>query len=190
MVVLSSCWSPIIWSDNVRTGSYAVAAYTTALSVVLITIICYMLAGGESGQLYSPLFETDIRTSMPIAGGFFIIYFLLIILSSYMVYYGIKIRCVFFTILSFVIYIYLFLLFHSTRGWLLPWLGLIGLAILFQFGWSLWLIGGYYIYLEQTFSALLNFVWVAYNIYCWLVVFSQYQIFLEIQNPNIELLMP
>jgi len=31
---------------------------------------------------------------MPIAGGFFIIYFLLIILASYLVYYGIKIRFV------------------------------------------------------------------------------------------------
>ncbi|BFF89045.1 uncharacterized protein DMAD_07887 [Drosophila madeirensis] len=169
MVVLSSCWSPIIWSDNVRTGSYAVAAYTAALSVVMITMIGYMLAGGESAQLYSPLFETDIKSSMPIAGGFFIIYFVLIIVASYLVYFGIKI---------------------STRGWLLPWLGLVGLAILFQFCWSLWLIGGYYIYLEQTFSALLNFVWMSYNIYCWLVVFSQYQIFLQIQNPNIELLMP
>lgn len=85
------------------------------------------MVGGDSTQLYSPLFETDIRNTMIFWGSFYVIYLLLFILSSYLVYVAIKIQ---------------------TRGWLLPWLIQMGIIILFQIIWGIWQLYGYYIYVS------------------------------------------
>lgn len=169
MVWLESCWSPIIWTDSVTTGSYAIGFYTSAMSVILITMIIYCMTGGDSTQLYSPLFETDVRDSMQFWGAIFISFLLMFIVSSILIYFAIKIK---------------------TRGWLLPWLVQMGTIIIFQFLFGIWQLYGYYIYLIQTLYCLVNWLWMGYNIYCWMVVYSQYQIFVIEQNPNIELLMP
>ncbi|XP_075984445.1 septate junction component pasiflora 1 [Anticarsia gemmatalis] len=166
--VLESCWSPCIWSSNTKTGSRAVAVYTAAMSLILITFIAYQMDGGDSTQLWNPLFEADVRGSLQVFGIIFIIIFALMILFSVLMVIGINIWM---------------------RGMILPWLILMGLIIVFQLFFGLWLFGGYYIYLDATFAALIDLLWMAYNIHCWLCVFSQYQIILEMQSPNIEILM-
>ncbi|XP_066584986.1 uncharacterized protein pasi1 isoform X2 [Prorops nasuta] len=169
MASLTSCWSPFIWTNSLKAGSNAIAFYTGAISVVLITFIFYQLNGGDSTQIYNPLFESDIRYSMPIIGGFLIFYFLMLIISAILMVYGIR---------------------EGIRGWLLPWMVLWFITCLFQLIFGLWLIGGYYIYLDATFAAFCNWLWMAYNIYCWLVVRSLYKLFEKLQSPNIELLWP
>ncbi|KAK6620861.1 hypothetical protein RUM43_011157 [Polyplax serrata] len=169
MPVLKTCWTPCIWISNVKRGSEAVAFYTLMFSVVLITVIAYMLNGGESSQLYSPLFETDIRDSMQAVGGFFIFYLLLLIIFSILMVVGISTK---------------------TRGLMLPWLISFGLVCAFQLIFGLWLLGGYYIYLDSVLAAFVDWLWLAYNVYCWLCVYSMYQIIAETQTPNIYLLYP
>lgn len=61
MVFLDSCWSPCIWTDNIKTGSKVIAVYTGGMSIVLATFIAYQMDGGDSTQLYNPLFEADVR---------------------------------------------------------------------------------------------------------------------------------
>ncbi|CAH0731999.1 unnamed protein product, partial [Brenthis ino] len=168
MTILESCWSPCIWSSNVKTGSKAVAAYTVAMSIVLITFIAYQMNGGDSTQLWNPLFEADVRGSLQVFGIIFIVILGTFVISSVLMVIGINIWM---------------------RGLMLPWLITMGIIILFQFIFSLWLLGGYYIYLDATFAAMLNFLWMGYNIYCWLCVLSQYIIILEMQSPNIEILI-
>ncbi|CAH0402354.1 unnamed protein product [Chilo suppressalis] len=168
MPVLESCWSPCIWASNVKTGSKVIAFYTAAMSIILITFIVYQMLGGDSTQLWNPLFEADVRGSLQIFGIIFIIILLLLFAFSILMVVGINIWM---------------------RGLMLPWMITFGTIIIFQFIFGLWLMGGYYIYLDATFAAFINFLWMAYNIYCWLCVLSQYQIILEMQSPNIEILV-
>ncbi|XP_063233766.1 uncharacterized protein LOC134537354 [Bacillus rossius redtenbacheri] len=169
MVVLNTCWSPCIWNNNLKAGSYNVAAYTASFSIVLITFVSYNLAGGDSSQLYSPLFETDVRHSMKGVGGFFIVYLLVLIGLSVLLMFGVS---------------------KMNRGMMLPWMICFGVVVLFQFVFGLWLIGGYYIYLQMVMAAFVDWIWTAYNLYCWLCVYSLYKYYEELQSPNIELLYP
>ncbi|XP_071443574.1 uncharacterized protein pasi1 [Hetaerina americana] len=169
MPLLQSCWCPCIWNNSLKTGTKAVAGYTLAASVVCITHTAFVMSGGESSQFYLPLFETDVRDSTQGVGGFFIFYFLLLILFAALLIVGVT---------------------KGIRGYLIPWLVGFGIVILFQLVFGLWLIGGYYIYLQSVLVALVLWLWMAYNVYCWLVVYSEYQHIDEMQSPNIELLYP
>jgi len=169
MAMLNSCWSPCIWTDNLKSGVKAIAFYTGAMSIVLMTFIIFNMAGGDSTQLYNPLFEADTRLSMQIVGGFLLAYFICLIAFAVLLVKGVS---------------------SLTRGLMLPWMIMFGIVILFQLVFGLWLLGGYYIYLESVLYCFVDWIWMCYNGYFWLVVYSQYKLIEEMQSPNIELLWP
>ncbi|XP_026678079.1 uncharacterized protein LOC113466676 [Diaphorina citri] len=71
-----------------------------------------------------------------------------------------------------------------------PWLIGMGIIVLFQTVWPIWLMYAYYIYIQVFFFTIIYWLWAAYNYYCWLCVYSQYMIIYKMQSPNIELLYP
>jgi len=166
---VKTCWSPCFWHPNVRSGSFAVAIYTLLLSICTLTYIIYIMNGGESSQLYLPMFETGqpLTKDTESAGVFIVLFFIFFIISSVILVFGIK---------------------SDIRGFMLPWMVGMGLVILFQATFGTWLIFGYYIYLEMIFAALVNWAWMAYNIYCFMVVRSHFINVKWFQSPDVEIL--
>eukprot|EP00095_Tigriopus_kingsejongensis_P011258 snap_masked-scaffold708_size108518-processed-gene-0.2 protein:Tk11258 transcript:snap_masked-scaffold708_size108518-processed-gene-0.2-mRNA-1 annotation:"PREDICTED: uncharacterized protein LOC100123324" len=165
MIHLKSCWSPCFWHDNVRDGAMAVAAYTVTMSVCLITYIAYIMLGGDSSQLFLPFFESNLKGSLQVAGGVAI--FLFIILAVLGIFLSLGIR-------------------SHIRGLIIPWEIAMLTVLAFQAIYGLWLIFGYYIYLEVVFAAACNWLWMGLNFYCLLVVRSHYNNVRLIQSPEIE----
>ena len=165
MVHLKSCWSPCFWYGDVMSGSLAVSVYTIAMSICLICYTINIMSGGDSSQLWLPFFETNLNSTTQPTGGFIIIFFILLLFASVLLCYGVR---------------------REVRGFMLPWMVLLWVAIFFQCLFGLWLVFGYYIYLEVIMAAVCDWIWMAFNIYCYYVVRSHYRNLKHKQNPDIE----
>ena len=126
-----------------------------------------LLNGGDASQFYLPLFETDLHHDAQHAGRFCIIMLTFLTISAILLIWGI---------------------IKDVRGLMLPWMSLWAILCLGQAMFGLWLIFGYYIYLEGVFAALVDFAWMSYNIYCWYVVRNHYRNVKWFQSPDIEVL--
>ena len=131
------------------------------------SLIADLMNGGDASQFYLPLFETDLHGDAQHAGRFCIIMLTALIVSAVLLIWGIR---------------------KDVRGLMLPWLVLWSILCLGQAMFGLWLIFGYYIYLEGVFAALVDFAWMSYNIYCWWVVRNHYRNVKWFQSPDIEVL--
>jgi hypothetical protein len=57
MVWLESCWSPFVWNNSVKSGSYAIAFYTASVSVILITMVNANNAPDSASISYDSVFS-------------------------------------------------------------------------------------------------------------------------------------
>ena len=110
-------------------------------------------------------FPTKIVTHLPGSGGFTVFYFALLSLLSILLLIGVR---------------------TNIRGLFLPWIVAMYIVVLFQAMFGLWLIFGYYIYLEVVFAALCDWVWMGLHIYCIEVVRSHLMDVKRQQSPDIE----
>ena len=101
------------------------------------------------------------------SGGFTVFYFALLSLLSILLLIGVR---------------------TNIRGLFLPWIVAMYIVVLFQAMFGLWLIFGYYIYLEVVFAALCDWVWMGLHIYCIEVVRSHLMNVKSLQSPDIEYL--
>jgi hypothetical protein len=101
------------------------------------------------------------------SGGFVIFFFVVLLLLSIGLIIGVQ---------------------SEIRGFMMPWVYAMYIAILFQAMFGLWLIFGYYIYLETVFVALCDMTWMLFNVYCVLVVKSHLRNVKFYQSPDIEYL--
>ena len=67
MVHLYSCWSPCFWHNNVRDGSLATAIYSLGMSLCCVVYMIYIMAGGDTSQLWLPFFETDLNSTLQVS---------------------------------------------------------------------------------------------------------------------------
>jgi len=164
---VKTCWSPCFWHSNVRSGSYATAVYTIALSFCVIVYTIYLMNGGDSSQVYLPFFEATLSSSTQSGGAFTIFYFLVFIIMSILLIIGVKM---------------------DIRGLMIPWMVGMLIMVLFQTCYGLNLIFSYYIYLECVFVAMINWAWMGYHCYCYSVVRSHYKNVKWFQSPDIQIL--
>jgi hypothetical protein len=169
MPILQACWSPCWCHNNVKHGSIAVGVYTIVLCIVSIVYTAWVMNGGQSSDLYSPFFETDLHKNAVYACGPTIAFLCMFIIAAILLLRGVR---------------------HEVRGFLLPWMYMMGFVILFTVAFGIWFVARYYIDPRSVLAAAMSWVFASINIYCFLCVFSQYQILKEYQSANIMLLYP